>query len=150
MPYLFPRDSPEEPRKAFAGLVLAKGDLAKINAILVKKTGKKLPADTDRKLLQDLAGLNLKIAEALKERPAHEPTGTAKDAIDAQRDKMKTREQDAKPKTIAERIIDLGGDAKIESLGFPKGKVAYLSADDQLSFLKGDIDLSEAKDRAGL
>jgi hypothetical protein len=86
----------------------------------------------------------------LKERPAHEPTGTAKDAIDAQRDKMKTREQDAKPKTIAERIIDLGGDAKIESLGFPKGKVAYLSADDQLSFLKGDIDLSEAKDRAGL
>lgn len=128
----------------------AKGDLAKINAILVKKTGKKLPADTDRKLLQDLAGLNLKIAEALKERPAHEPTGTAKDAIDAQRDKMKTREQDAKPKTIAERIIDLGGDAKIESLGFPKGKVAYLSADDQLSFLKGDIDLSEAKDRAGL
>jgi hypothetical protein len=63
---------------------------------------------------------------------------------------VKTREQDAKPKTLAERIIDLGGDAKIESLGFPKGKVAYLTAGDQLAFLQGDIDLSEAKDRAGV
>ncbi|HEX3747539.1 MAG TPA: hypothetical protein VHW09_26565 [Bryobacteraceae bacterium] len=128
----------------------AKGDLPKINAILVKKTGKKLPADTDKKLLQDLTALNLRIAEAMKERPAHEPTGAAKDAVDAQREKVKTREQDAKPKTLAERIIDLGGDAKIESLGFPKGKVAYLTAGDQLAFLQGDIDLSEAKDRAGV
>ena len=47
-----------------------KGDLAKINAVLEKKTGKKnlLPANTEPKWLQGVDALNLKIGEVLKVR----------------------------------------------------------------------------------
>jgi hypothetical protein len=130
----------------------AKGDLAKINAILEKKAGRKnvLPANTDQKTLQSLDALNLKIGEALKKAPAHEPAGAAKVAIDAQGEKTRTREQEARPKSVADRIDELGGEDKIVKLGFPKKELAYLQEDDKLAFLKGEIDLAEAKSRANI
>jgi hypothetical protein len=109
-----------------------------------------LPAATDQKTLQSLDALNLRIGEALKKAPAHEPAGAAKVAIDAQGEKMRTREQEARPKSVTDQIAELGGEDKIVKLGFPKKELGYLLEDDKLAFLKGDIDLDEAKSRANI
>jgi hypothetical protein len=129
-----------------------KGDLAKINAILEKKTRRKnlLPANTDAKTLKSLDALNLQIRDALKAAPVHEPVGAAKVAIDAQAEKMKTREQEAKPKTIEERIAELGGEEKIVKLGFPGDKLGYLGADDKLAVLKGEMTIKEVRSKTGV
>jgi hypothetical protein len=128
----------------------AKGNLAKINDILEKKTRRKnfLPADTDPTTLQNLDTLNLKIREALK-RPALKPVGEAKTAIEAERAAMAARKTAAKPKSLQELIIEAGGEKAIIKLGFPASDLEYLSDDDKLAFLRGEIDLDTAKERAG-
>jgi roadblock/LC7 domain-containing protein len=128
-----------------------KGDLAKINDILEKKTRRKnfLPAGTDPKTLQSLDALNLKIRAALQS-PAHKPDGEVKAAIQAERAAMSARETAAKPKSLQELIEEAGGEKAIIRLGFPAGDLEFLPDDDKLAFLKGEIDLETAKERAGL
>jgi len=54
------------------------------------------------------------------------------------------------PKTVEEQVEELGGEKKVVQLGFPAEKLSYLTAENQLKLLKGEIDLPTAKDWAGI
>ena len=71
--------------------------------------------------------------------------GAAQTAIDAERDRMIAREQQARPVTKAqEEIARLGGADKIVELGFPEGRLDYLSEEDKLQLLQGKMTVDQA------
>jgi K+-sensing histidine kinase KdpD len=83
-----------------------------------------------------------------KQTAAHSPGPEAASAIESTRQKAEQRQKSAQPKTIEDRIEELGGNAKTLQLGIPPENMSWLSQHDQLAMLEGRITLKEAKERS--
>lgn len=83
-----------------------------------------------------------------KQTAAHSPDPQTASAIESTRQKAEQRQKNAQPKTVEDRIEELGGNAKTLQLGIPPENMSWLSQPDQLALLEGRITLKEATERS--